>query len=492
MDSVEIFDMKSRRIANKLTPIYSLPSELLAKIFKFGQELQWEENELAGTPTSQSVSNQPSEVLVTHVSSHFRQIAIGTPHLWSDITISSHISSAELETYLVRASGCALDVRIETGLSVPISPLMMAKIDTILIHSHRYRQLIINCIFESSAQLVVQRFNSVAMPDLKHLSIAIATVEGLFPPGDRKPFGAETPYLSFVRLRGLALVLFCLQHQSITTLHLDQTAFTPILYSTFRQVIISSSALQNLSLYGDLFSSVTTPWTALAIGDPIEIPTLRRLRISGVGGDMYSGILRGILAASLTSIVLKNLKQYDLQPFMASPFSSIKFPLLRELVLIDPDITSDEYTQLFYTFPTTTSFAVYHRETADVLRLLADDPVDGFIPWPELRTLSLLVDENDDRVIPDIVQRRKAIGCPLERMRLGTLELLSSIPDFSWLRNQVIVEGFARFDAWPEADFRDLEDTLFQYGFPPKYLLDENDDQPERAWDVPSSYASKQ
>lgn len=461
MDSVELFDVTSRTIANKVTPIYSLPSELLAKIFKLGQNLQWEDdNEIAGSPISH-LAYHSYEVLVTHVSSHFREVAIGTPQLWSDITISPRISSAELETYLVRTSGCALNVRIETGLSVPMNPPMIAQIETILIHSNRYRQLVINCVFESSAQLIVQRFSRVAMPNLKHLSIAIDTVEGLFPPDGRKPFGAEMPHLSFMRLRGVALVLFCLHFQDITTLHLDQTVFTPILYSTFRRVIISSSALQNLSLYGDLFCSVTTPWTALAMGDPIVIPKLRRLRICGIGGDIYSGILIGIIAVSLTSIVLKNLKQYDLQPFMASPFSSIKFPLLRELVLIDPDITNDEYTQLFYTFPTTTSFAVYHRETADVLRILADDPIDGFIPWPELNTISVLVDENDDDVVADIVERRQAIGCPLEKMRLGTTELLSSIPHFSWLREHVIVESFVMFGAWPETDYKDGEDTLF-------------------------------
>ncbi|KAG5351656.1 hypothetical protein J132_03419 [Termitomyces sp. J132] len=462
MNSVELSDLESRRITNKLAPIYSIPSELLAEIFKFGQVLQWEDNELAGTSTSQLVVDQSFEVLVTHVSSHLREVAIGTPQLWSDITISSRISSAELETYLERTDGCALDVRIETGYTMPMDPLMIAQIDTIFLHSIRYRQLVIDCVYESSAQLVVQRFSGVAMPNLKHLSIGIDTVEGLFPPGRRRSLGTETPYLSFVRLRGLALAIFSLQHHTITTLHLDQTTFTPILYSTFRRLITSLSTLQNLSLYGDLFSPMTTPWTVLAIRDPIDIPTLLRLRISGVGGDMYSGILQGIIAASLTSIVLKNLKQYDLQPFVDSPSSSIKFPLLHELVLIDPDMTSDEYTQLFHTFPTTTSFAVYHRETADVLRLLADDPTDGFIPWPRLRTLSLIVDDSDDHVVADIVERRQALGCPLERMRLGTTGLLSSIPHFSWLQDHVLVDGFVTFEAWPETNLRDLKDTLFQ------------------------------
>ncbi|KAG6885219.1 hypothetical protein C0993_004779 [Termitomyces sp. T159_Od127] len=462
MDSVQVVDVTARRIANKLTPICSLPSELLAKIFKLGQNIQWEDNELDASPTSQLVADHSFGILVTHVSSHFREVAIGTPQLWSDITISSCMSRAELETCLTRTGGCALDVRIEAGLSVPLDPLIMVQIEIIIVHSKRYRQLVINCVSESSAQSVVPRFSKVAMPDLKHLSIAIGTAEGLFPHDGRMPFSAEMPYLSFVRLRGLALMLFCLPLQNVTTLHLDQTVFTPILYSTFRRMIISSSALQNLSLYGDLFSPVTTPLTTLEVGDPIDIPKLRCLRISGVGGELYSGILRGIIADSLTSIVLKNLKQYDLQPFMASPFSSIKFPLLRELVLIDPDMTSDEYTQLFYTFPTTTSFAIYHRETADILRLLAEDPADGFIPWPELNTLSVLVDENDDDVVAKIVERRRAIGCPLEKMRLGTTELLTSMPHFSWLQEHVIMETFVTFGAWPDADSKDGEDTLFQ------------------------------
>ncbi|KAG6914491.1 hypothetical protein DXG01_016952 [Tephrocybe rancida] len=454
-------ELESNRAANQLRPIYSLPSDLLVRIFRVGQDLQWEDTEFDDASDATELAiYQSFEILVTHVSSHFRDVAMTSPLLWSSILLTPHISMAEMGAYLARSEGCWLSVRIETSIPFYISPLIMAQIDAIVPYSQRYRQLVINSV-ESGVHSLIQRFSDIPMPELKHLSVSIQ-LEGGFagPPHPRMFIGNGAPHLTFVRLRGVALSLICTPLDDIQTLHLDQTVMTPINYSTFRKMVTSSSTLRNLSIYGDLIGYTATHWPGL--NDPIHIPTLRCLRICGVSGDVYSGLLLGIIAPSLASIVLKDIRQRDIQPYLAVPFISLKFPLLRELILIDPDLTVDIYAELFDILPTITSFAIYDRGTSAVLQLLSS-PNFGNVPWPELQTLSLLVDEDNIHTVVEVVEQRIAIGFPLDRLRLGTWDPIAMLPGFDWLNNNVqTVETFVSFDRWPEAEAMDPDDTLFQ------------------------------
>ncbi|KAG6826657.1 hypothetical protein H0H92_014948 [Tricholoma furcatifolium] len=445
-----------RRSTNRLASICLLPSELLSRIFELGRESQLDDWEIEDTPICE---RKPFEILVTHVSSHFREVATGTPQLWSDITINSRLSRTEMETYLARASGCELALRLEVEPSFSMNPLVMANVDTIIPHSNRCRQLVINSISETLAQEIIERFSNISMPFLRHLSIAIDDYGSSLYSDVVTYVGSEAKCLSFVRLRGIALLRVSTSFKNITTLHLDQTALTPILYSTFHEMVTSSPALQHLSVYGDIILPTPTGW--LGLNDPINIPKLHGLRICAVSGNMYSGLLLGISAPSLASIVLKDVRQRDLQPFLSHPFSSTKFPLLHELVLIEPDITIDESIKLVRALPTITSFAIYRAETPEILELLAD-PVADYVPWPSLQTLAIILDENDGYIV-DIVEQRLNIGHPLQRMRLGTSESLSLLPDFEWLQDNIILESFVSFGRWPASGPRDPEDTLFSY-----------------------------
>ncbi|KAG6836279.1 hypothetical protein H0H93_009551 [Arthromyces matolae] len=443
--------------------IDTLPLDVLSKIFEMGKAIQKQDN-FDGAPRSQ-VEPSKFEMLVSHVSTHFREVAIGTPRLWGDIDILSSNGSpesiTELNTYLSRSAACELEVRIEAGSATPISQDMLTKIETVTVHSERYSQLIITSC-DDSAQLVMQYFNNAIMPRLHTLSVTIDSDGMLGSPSVplfRSSFGIGASRLSFLRLRGLALLSVEPPLQNVTTLHLDQTAFVPIRHSTFQKMLTLPSTLQHLSVYGDLVG--TADWHKI-IRDPIHIPTLQCLRISGVNREVYTGLLCGIVAPSLASLVLKDLDYYDLLPFLTTSSSWTKFSLLRELVVIDCQITGDEYMRLFRTFPHLLSLGVYHRKTPQILCMLSEDHDDGYIPWPKLHTLSLIVDDDDDHIVADIVQQRQAIGRPLSRIRLGWTEPLSLAPDIDWLQRQLIVEQFEFFDSWPTPDFMDLEDILFQ------------------------------
>ncbi|TFK64880.1 hypothetical protein BDN72DRAFT_774062, partial [Pluteus cervinus] len=66
---------------NTFTPVYRLPPEVLTRIFVLFQHLIGHE-----TYDSESDSALPQWAIVTRVSQHWRDVAVGCPNLWFHIT----------------------------------------------------------------------------------------------------------------------------------------------------------------------------------------------------------------------------------------------------------------------------------------------------------------------------------------------------------------------------------------------------------------------
>ncbi|GLB37679.1 hypothetical protein LshimejAT787_0407300 [Lyophyllum shimeji] len=455
------------RTLNSFTPPCAIPVELLSRVFELGQIMELEElaDSSAASENIPSVC-QPFEVLVTHISSHFRNVALATCLLWSRITVTPGArDDGQIESYLERSSECGLGVRMDLrGVDTP-DALTMTKTAVVFHHSHRYRRLVIDAVRESVSQPVIRRLCRIVTPILEHLSLSVDEVEAS-DAGDDKVLQGGAPVLAFVRLRGVALPLFLPPLENVTTLHLDQTAPLPILYSTFHDMLTTPSFLTNLSIYGDIIAGHTL-WPGIA--HPVSLPHLRGLRICGVGGTIYSGLLLGINAPALESLVLKDMKERDLDHFWAASLHRICFPRLRNLSVLDCDVSRDVFADLFRGFPSISAFttAAYHMTTPTVLLLLAEPQQEGSgIPWPKLHTLTLLVNLHDaEHVVVDVARQRKASGYPLKKLRLGTTEPLASLPQYAWLKDNVALERFVDFDGWPRAnaDFdADPDDILFR------------------------------
>ncbi|KAF8070694.1 hypothetical protein FPV67DRAFT_1037792 [Lyophyllum atratum] len=368
---LQIKELDFRRTINSFTPACALPMELLSRVFELGQAMEWEELADAAETTSDDASSthQPFEILVTHVSSHFRNVAIGTHLLWSRITVSPAFRGAEIETYLARSNGCGLGVRMELGGVRTPNSQTMQKANMVALHSRRYQRFAIESSRESVARPIIRRLCNVTTPLLQHLSVSVDEVEGSNVIEDQMLQGGA-PVLAFVRLRGVALPLFLPPLGNVTTLHLDQTTALPVLYTTFRNMLTTPSLLTNLSIFGDIIPENITLWPGIA--SPISLPHLRCLRICGVGGTIYSGLLLGIIAPALESLVLKNLKERDLERFCAAPLHTLCFPLLRNLTVLDSEVSRDVYTELFRGFTAISTFTTaYHMMAHTMLLLLS-------------------------------------------------------------------------------------------------------------------------
>lgn len=466
-----VVQLKSRRgrFINSHSPVCSLPPEILSWIFQLGQageraksDADEEDHDDYGNDDEydddvdeRNISS--FEVTVSHVNSHFRNVALGTRKLWRSIDVTHGVHRDLIATYISRSDGCGLWVRLDFGEEAP-SADDLAKFEVILPHSPRYQRLIIDIITEEIDNPIIRQFHDLDTPMLEQLSISVKEVEGnatAIPGVHVLTRGAEK--LSFVRLRGLAMSFFRPPLQTVTTLHLDQTLPLPIQLATLVQILSASPFLANLSIYGDMVSDLAWPNHC---AHSVELPSLRSLRICGVSGKIYSHLLMGINAPSLHSLVLKDAQEFDLEIFWASP-NVLKFPQLHQLTFCDFEFSSHVYAKVFHAFPTITKFSTsYSSTTPKILWLLSQPKVD--IPWPNLHTLVLLLNLKDVDLIAQVIRNRNAAGHPLARLHLGTSLHLSAVQQYAWLQENVTLERIQRLEYWPPGAFYpDDDDTLF-------------------------------
>ncbi|KZP02075.1 hypothetical protein FIBSPDRAFT_970514 [Athelia psychrophila] len=88
-------------LLNLYSPVYSLPEELLSDILQIGQKMHAAEGDVLGPSVELSASQ---------VTKHWRDVATRTPRLWTKIRLPK--GSIEIEQYLQRSQGLALDVII--------------------------------------------------------------------------------------------------------------------------------------------------------------------------------------------------------------------------------------------------------------------------------------------------------------------------------------------------------------------------------------------
>ncbi|KII92529.1 hypothetical protein PLICRDRAFT_475097 [Plicaturopsis crispa FD-325 SS-3] len=105
-------------LINRRAPIARLPAEILAKIFWFGD------------PTYKREGPLPSPVIFSHVSRHWRRVAIDTPMLWSrihsvaDTWVKHPYPHALLDAHLERSRTCRLDIDCDIDIDFFIEKIV--------------------------------------------------------------------------------------------------------------------------------------------------------------------------------------------------------------------------------------------------------------------------------------------------------------------------------------------------------------------------------
>lgn len=322
--------------------ISSLPPELLAVIFEMALAKRRVQYKL------------PFEVVLSHVSSLWRTVAITTPTLWTRIDIYSSRSDCAAN-YLQRSgSQMLLDIRVDIynedkrmliRSAHKRDALIQSIVKTLFPHIHRARSLLVLCCFELTAlKLLSHLYNSVA-PHLRRLRMNIGHPATTTPRiADFKAFSKGLPQLTFLETDLPDCVPLSLQN--LTTLHLHTLTKTMNLsYQSFVAMITAPPSLRNLSIRG----SLNVSFWPLVNGPEFSMDNLKALRLPD--DSLFSvKILLAISAPNLVSLWLGS--SFDSYGHFFNAPGSVKFPSLKYLTI--PCYDFSDSLQFPRAFPTIT------------------------------------------------------------------------------------------------------------------------------------------
>lgn len=157
------------------SPICTFPPEVLSAIFAAGREIE-ETSSTDSNPLSRE-AGLSFELLMSHICSYFRDIAIGTPSLWTSIFIAPTTKPEKVLTYIARSLDCRLDLRVDMSgwaSSALGRYAMMEMINFVSAQSHRWRRLSIAAAGESEDNSIVMMLCSRGAPALEYLSMSLA------------------------------------------------------------------------------------------------------------------------------------------------------------------------------------------------------------------------------------------------------------------------------------------------------------------------------
>jgi hypothetical protein len=415
----------------------SLPPELLSAIF------------LLATPNRRSRHQIPFEVVLSHVSGRWRDIAVSLPELWKKIHIYSPRSLKWAPSYLQR-SGSYFDLDIdiykwEKSQRTRSGPhrhvaLIQALADEILPHFHRVRNMFAICFSERACQSILHRIlRAATAPNLQQLQIKFDhhTSSRFTRPERIRILEQGSPQLKFLGFEQADCLPMPNSLRNITTLHLHH--LRPELHLTYPQLVealTAPHALIYLSLEGDINFST---WPLHLVAPEFQLNHLQGLRFSE-NGMMAVKMLLSILAPNLESIWLDcSYDNFDFlfdAPQMTGIQGHGKFPKLRYLTL--PTSNLFLMTKFATIFPSITHL---HLPYPDFFRPV---PLQVALMnhWTSLHTIVLtMLKENNwkwlnvcfSAVLPHRRQRRNPINHLLldrdffERIRKSAPELVPQI-----------------------------------------------------------------
>lgn len=450
VDSVEsdlaVVRTQYYQVQNRKAAISKLPDELLVSIFALTQKV---------SPVV------PFEILASQVSSHWRELALATPTLWSNIDIGVSSSNKMghtlnlLSVYLTRSSTCPLNISLHS-FNYDISN----HFQLIIPHSSRWWRVSI-----SSANLQVKDFQvtlaGVAVPLLEHFSLRIgrpvhfqtthkAQMSAILP-----TIFISAPLLSFVRITGKPFAIFQPPLAAVTTLHLESWMGEYLIYSQFQRLLDELPVLANLSL---ALLTIHLPRDPLVASTARVIPTLRHLRVCG----SETPIDRLFSFVSLPGLLSLSLLKVD--SFAAIPVSTAKSLTLSKCTFAEGDLRS-----IIRAFPSLTDVTL-DDSVPDIFGMLQPIwevveglPQPGAVPWPKLRTLTLTELQPADALpLCAMVLSLKAAGCPLGTLRLSrhSRTVLRLKGNLEGLRIVVKVEHCDSDTPWPPGlGYEDLDDN---------------------------------
>ena len=342
----------------------TLPPELLSEIFVLAH------------PNRRSLHQIPFEVVLSHVSGRWRDVAVSIPELWKKIHIYSPRSLKWVPSYLQR-SGSYFDLDIDIYKWEKYHPqkhiaLIQQIAHEILPHFHRIRSMFAICFSETACRSILcDILRAAAAPNLRQLQIRFDQPTSPTRPRGFRILEQGSPQLQLLMFEQADYLPVPNSLCNLTTLHLYY--LHPQLHLTDPQlveVLTSPNTLLYLSIQGDLDFAT---WPLHLVAPEFHLNHLKALRLSD-NGMMAVRMLLSMSAPKLESIWLNcSYDNFDFlfdAPQMAGIFGHNKFPKLQYLTLPMDNLT--RMVKFATIFPTITHlhlpypnfFHAIHLQTA--------------------------------------------------------------------------------------------------------------------------------
>lgn len=401
--------------------IETLPNEILAYIFTLGTNSRPGRN---GKP--------PFALLVSCVTRRWREVAIGSPSLWSNLVFTTSVHSDHwcAALWLPRSGAHPLDITIDL-----LSRAKERIMDIIVPHIARWRRLSVKAWDRRDLEVVLSPLRSASAPLLQHVEFRCLVDENVGSWRSHEPcLALDTPRLRSVRLRGLCLGCSPPCH-SLSAIHLDSHE----IFLTHREIADLLSASPGLTSLMLRLLRVHLPEDKdLPI---IKVPSLRSLAVNFRHSEKSFVYLFALLSMpaleclELTRMNREHTEEFGLycQRHSLSP----KFPELQKLKLFscggsdDNNNTYGDHMMVTFlaSFPTITS-------------LYRVDTKLKFVTPPQFSLLKNITFSSvkDDEVdwVRDEVEARHSSEQPLTRVQVS--RYTHSLNEWGWSRLRDFVE----------------------------------------------------
>ncbi|KZP18276.1 hypothetical protein FIBSPDRAFT_893618 [Athelia psychrophila] len=401
-------------ILNKASAIATLPNEIIASILEETRGL---------------------ELLVSQVTHRWRDVAIDSPKLWSNIQVNlAKEQAVNLSAlYLTRSKGFPFNLTIVNNIGginehVALFGQMLAD------HIAHCRHLTID-YSSRDCNILLDFLIPVAAPLLESLDMTYCDYrphDNSLGPGPRMAdiLRGGAPVLASVHLSQMPCCLPPLG--SVTTLRLlELRPDSGIIGNKWHDVLVSLTRLTSLEVEGEIMAS----WIQ---GAAITLPALRTLRICATGDQEvareFQRLYEAIDAPSLEFLELNGFINPDLEFFDSLwPLGANKYPALHTLSLTqyrEPGAVSSRthFAPIMLAFPQVQTVIFNERgqgEACSILRLLLKSDTGGLY-WPVLNNVAFpalqSVEGDDiDNLLHQCLTSRISTGHPI-----GTLSFSSS------------------------------------------------------------------
>jgi len=412
------------------SPISSLPFEVLSSIFEAGRHL-----------SASATSLCPFEVLVSHVTKYWRDVALNTPRLWTRLRLhcgrASTINKANI--YLLRSNDLLLDLHLEKIVLHRWHVPGIIQFQQIYNrHLHRWRSLHVDDNRYISLYGLIYGLEW-SSSNIQHLEICLRrNAEDIMFETSNINFKfamlAVTPSITSVRLRGIGI------RPPITTIT------TLELYHPLRGMRVNSNKLMEM-LHGLLSlkhlvicADVIEIWEECHI----DLPSLQSLHLRADDGNEWylHHFLKSISAPILHSLLLEITQRIHVENLIFAPLmcSSIR-SLTLSLPKLDLPFGPSTWLSLISTFPGVTHLTVMYNALESLVNYMKMVMERLWVArWANLHTLTMI--SGYEHVAFDL---RGMVSAMIEQS-ISKLQLSPSIinaiadGDLDWLRKRIEVE----------------------------------------------------